>query len=187
MHAARFLLNTATIAAFVACRSAPASAPSAPAAASQKAPNPCETEPAFSQFDFWVGDWDVFDPAGVKQGRNQITKAEGGCLLIERWRSARGTTGQSYNFYDPITKKWRQVWVSRGMSIDYVGGVSPDGSMVLTGEIHYHQGQSFPFRGRWTPLDDGAVRQHFEQFDPDKQEWATWFTGIYRRRAPESS
>lgn len=144
-------------------------------------PNPCATEPAFSHFDFWLGEWVVVDAKGVKQGDNVITKEESGCLVVEKWRSVKGTTGQSYNFYDPVTQKWRQVWVSRGMVIDYDGGLEPDGSMLLTGTIHYHKGVSYPFRGRWTPRADGTVKQHFEQYDPDKQKWFEWFTGIYRK------
>ena len=145
-------------------------------------PNRCETDPAFSQFDFWVGDWAVFDPKGVKQGDNRITKVEGDCLILERWTSVRGNTGQSYNYYDPVTEKWRQVWVSQGMSIDYEGGLRVDGAMALEGEIHYHNGTSFPFRGIWSKQADGSVRQHFEQFDPKRKAWTPWFTGIYRRR-----
>ena len=122
------------------------------------------------------------DPKGVPQGENRITKVEAGCLVLEQWTSVRGNTGQSYNYYDPVTKKWRQVWVSIGMSIDYEGGLRADGAMVLVGEIHYHNGNRFPFRGTWTPMADGTVRQHFEQFDPKKDEWADWFIGIYRRK-----
>ncbi len=160
----------------------PASTGSTP---SKPPPNPCATDPAFRQFDFWVGNWDVTSPKGKKQGENQISKVEAGCLIVERWRSVSGNTGQSYNYYDPVTKKWRQVWVSQGMSIDYEGGLrAADGAMVLQGEIHYHNGTSFPFRGEWIPRPDGSVRQHFEQFDPKADKWATWFTGIYRRKAP---
>ena len=145
-------------------------------------PNPCATDQAFQQFDFWVGEWEVFDLKGTKQGENRITKTENGCLLIERWTSARGNTGQSYNFYDPVTGKWRQVWVSQGMSIDYEGGLNAAGAMVLEGEIHYHNRRAFPFRGTWSRQADGSVRQHFDQFDPATKKWTAWFTGIYRSK-----
>ena len=37
-----------------------------------------------------------------------------------------------------------------------------------------------PFRGRWTPLEDGRVRQLFQQQD-DEGVWQTWFDGYYSR------
>ena len=107
--------------------------------------------------------------------------------MLETWRSANGTTGQSYNYYNPDTDKWRQVWVSVGAIIDYEGGLTEAGSMKLIGTITYHAtGQSAPFTGEWTPNEDGTVTQHFEQYNADTDEWATWFTGIYTRIAEET-
>ena len=37
-----------------------------------------------------------------------------------------------------------------------------------------------PFRGRWTPLPDGRVRQYFEELTPDKK-WQPWFEGFYAK------
>ena len=150
----------------------------APAAPSQ--PAPCSSE-AYRQFDFWLGTWDVAAPDGTLAGRNQITAEEGGCLILERWTSASGGTGQSYNFYDPGTRMWRQVWVSAGAVIDYSGGLTRTGTMKLEGEIRYHTGTAFPFTGEWTLQADGTVRQHFEQFDPETDTWNPWFTGIYTK------
>ncbi len=144
--------------------------------------NVCQRDPAFEQFDFWLGDWSVYDLDGALQGTNRITKQEAGCLVLEQWRSVKGTTGQSYNFYDPVRQKWRQVWVSRGMSIDYEGGLRDDGTMELVGEIHYHSGRSARFRGEWSQQTDGSVRQHFEEYDAETETWKPWFTGIYRRQ-----
>lgn len=143
-------------------------------------PSAC-TADGFSDFDFWIGTWDVFDTKGVKQGRNVISREEGGCLLLERWKAVSGSTGQSYNVYNPYTESWRQLWVSNGSLIDYVGGLDPEGVMRLEGTITYQGGAtSAPFIGEWTPNADGSVTQHFEQYDVEADEWQDWFTGIYR-------
>ncbi|MEO0549286.1 MAG: hypothetical protein AAFZ91_05145 [Pseudomonadota bacterium] len=142
---------------------------------------PCDA-PGYHQFDFWIGDWEVTSPDGVVQGRNVITAEESGCLIVERWVSSAGDTGQSYNFYDPATDKWRQVWVSTGAIIDYEGGLTETGSMKLEGTITYQNGAATaPFFGEWTSNEDGSVTQHFEQYSEEKGEWGVWFTGIYRR------
>ena len=142
---------------------------------------PCAAE-IFRQFDFWAGAWQVFTPDGQKAGENVITIEENGCLLVERWTSASGATGQSYNYVDLAANQWRQIWVSAGATIDYAGGLNEDGAMVLKGEIAYPNGASAPFTGVWSLEEDGAVRQHFQQYNAETEEWADWFIGIYRKR-----
>ena len=97
---------------------------------------PCETAD-YQAFDFWLGEWQVRTPDGQPAGTNSITREEGLCLLVERWRSAQGGTGQSYNYYDPQGDKWRQVWVSQGAIIDISGGLTETGAMRLEGDIVY--------------------------------------------------
>lgn len=161
-----------------------------PALAAPAASSPVRSEacsgPLHEAFDFWVGDWEVRSPDGKLAGTNIISLEEAGCLLLERWTGVGGSTGQSYNFVDPSTRLWRQVWVSSGAVIDYSGGPAGEGSMRLEGTIHYQtSGAVHPFRGTWTLSPDGSVRQHFEQADPETGAWSDWFTGIYvRREAP---
>lgn len=163
----------------------------APAVAQDAPPSPpppaCATEAApYRDFDFWIGDWEVFDLDGVKLGDNRVSRREDGCLLLEEWTSVRGGAGTSLNLVDPQTGRWRQVWMSRDAFIDYEGGL--DGAaMALEGTIAYTRGGAFAFRGRWTPLPDGAVRQDFHQHNPDTDAWEPWFTGIYRRRPVEDA
>lgn len=156
--------------------------PQAGAQDSETPPPPCGGD-AFKQFDFWLGEWDV--TAGPEQalaGRNVITSEENGCLVLERWTSATGSTGQSYNYYNPATEKWRQVWVSQGAMIDYEGGLTETGSMKLVGTITYvGSGLQADFTGEWTLNDDGTVTQHFEQYDAETEEWGPWFTGLYTK------
>lgn len=159
-----------------ACAAAPEPAP-APAPAS-----PC-TSDAHHAFDFWIGEWDVFGANGTKAGENAITRAEYGCLLVEHWVNTAGQTGQSYNFLDPATNQWRQVWVSASAVIDFSGGLTASGSMKLEGTITYQSGPpGLPFTGEWTANPDGTVTQHFEQYDPATGAWTPWFTGTYVRK-----
>lgn len=144
------------------------------------AQGPCTTD-LYRAFDFWLGTWQVTDANGVVQGTNRITAEEGGCLVLERWTSNTGGTGQSYNYVDPETGNWRQVWVSAFGNIDYKGGLTDSGSMRLEGEITYRNGSSFPFTGEWTPQEDGTVRQYFEQYNSETDAWDPWFLGIYSK------
>lgn len=143
----------------------------------------CDFNAGFTAFDFWVGSWDVTDnTTGNVAGSNRIEKIEAGCVVMEHWTSVGGGTGTSLNYYNPVTDVWRQLWVSAGRySIDIVGGLQ-NGAMVLTGELHNFVGNSsIPFRGTWTPQDDGSVRQFFEQFNAETNVWDPWFDGRYVR------
>ncbi|KAA9134213.1 hypothetical protein F3N42_01325 [Marinihelvus fidelis] len=162
-----------------------ATAMALPVAQAQQTPNtphPCQANPAYRAFDFWVGEWDVI--AGEQQvGTNVISREEGGCLLLEQWTSAQGGTGQSYNFYDPESGLWRQVWVSQAFIIDYSGGLDDNGVMVLEGDAVYHaSGERHPFRGRWTPQADGTVLQELLQKNAETGEWAPVFVATYHRK-----
>ncbi|MGV6801040.1 MAG: hypothetical protein ACWA5L_03875 [bacterium] len=149
-------------------------------AQAQHAKASCQTR-EYNHFDFWLGQWDVYGLDGALQGRNVISSEENGCLLVERWTSVQGATGQSYNYYNPASDQWRQVWISSSVVIDYSGGMIGE-AMVLKGQIDYRQsGKSYPFKGRWTPRDDGTVLQEFWQFNPEAEKWDVWFTGVYRK------
>lgn len=152
------------------------------AAAPQAPVSPCtlETGPA-RDFDFWIGEWEVVNPQNDQvQGRNVITRREGGCLLLEDWTGTAGGTGLSMNFYEPDREHWRQVWQSAMIRVELTGNLDDEGRMAMEGHIHYHAAdQGFPFRGRWTPNEDGTVLQEFWE-NRDGENWTPWFVGLYR-------
>lgn len=159
-------------------------APLADAQTPPAAPPPRCEEAVYRQFDFWIGEWDVFNAAGAKVGSSSVTREEAGCLLVERWTSARGNNGQSYNFYDAATRKWRQVWVSPTELTDYSGALNAQGQMVLEGVSQQARGSTQRSLGTWTRNADGSVTQNFKSWDEPSRAWTEAFTGIYRRRAP---
>ncbi len=145
---------------------------------------PCEHNEAFSEFDFWIGQWDVHGVGGAYAGSNVIKRAQRGCVLIENWSSASGGSGMSINYLDKISGEWVQVWNdASGSQINIRGGMTEEG-MLLVGTIHYVTSNSTsPFRGLWTLLPDGRVRQFFEQSADDGETWTTWFEGFYTRKS----
>ncbi len=140
----------------------------------------CEGLNGFSDFDFWVGEWEVFDRStGAKVGEDTIQKIESGCMLLEHWRGVSGSTGTSLTYYNPVTREWRQVWVSADrFSIDIVGDIR-GGSMLLEGSIYNFAGAVWDFRGNWSPGPDGSVYKFLEQFNHDSNEWDTWLNFHY--------
>ncbi|MDP7143911.1 MAG: hypothetical protein QGI68_06825 [Pseudomonadales bacterium] len=153
--------------------------------ADDKSSPPCLSDRNFSAFDFWVGEWTVTDrSSGRVAGTNRIMKVQGGCALSEDWNGKSGGTGMSVNYYNPVTGKWRQVWVAAGnYAIDIEGGLIK-GSMVLEGWIYdYRSGEKSPFKGTWTPNEDGSVRQYFQQYNSESKAWDGWFDGLYVKKS----
>ncbi len=150
-------------------------------ATAQQQPFDCAHSAPHRQFDFWLGQWEVRDGEGSLQGTNLVELIQKGCALREQWRSVQGGTGESLNYYSAGTGRWHQLWVDAGSNIIAISGGLREGSMELVGTIEYLQGnQVFPFRGTWTALEDGRVRQFFEQQD-EQGQWQTWFEGFYSR------
>ncbi len=151
--------------------------------AAQQPPGPACGAPEQRQFDFWVGDWEVTDSAGATvYGTNHVALEEGRCLIHENWAGSRGGTGQSLNFFDPMTRRWEQVWVgSDGLVLQITGGLK-NTSMVLEGDALGQGGKKTRQRASWTPQADGRVRQFWEQSTDGGATWAVAFDGWYRRK-----
>lgn len=148
---------------------------------------PCQSQPGFGDFDFWIGNWQVSLVSGETAGENQIVREQNGCVLVERWKGARGSTGISLNYYDAGDDRWVQNWVGSGGTVINIRGGLVDGSMRLEGTIQYlGQGHTNAFRGTWTLLEDGRVRQFFEESKNNGETWEPWFEGLYARKDPKS-
>lgn len=149
-------------------------------------PKPC-AEPERRQFDFWVGEWDVY-PTGkaVLVAHSRIESLYGGCAVRENWMPLKGTGGGSLNAYVPDEKVWRQTWVgSGGERVDFAGGF--DGkAMVLTGNWMglVKPGEAKLTRMTYTPAADGSVRQFGETSDDGSKTWSANFDFTYRPRKP---
>jgi len=150
------------------------------ALAQQPAAKPCDTE-QHRQFDFWIGTWDVHNAKGDHVGENEISSANA-CYLLESWRGNSGSRGMSLNFVDAASGKWTQDWVDNSGGRIEISGSWSDGALRLTGTHTLPNGTKRPFRGTWTPLEDGRVRQFFEEVADEEKGWAPWFDGYYTKR-----
>lgn len=145
----------------------------------QQRPPACEGA-GHADFDFWVGEWVVTNPAGDTAGHNRIERVSRGCALLENWTSANGSDGKSLNFRDPETGSWHQVWIGGdGVVLRLAGGLERPGRMVLTGQPRAAPGGSVVDRITWTLLDDGTVEQVWDISTDDGVTWETGFRGVY--------
>jgi hypothetical protein len=148
--------------------------------ADAQAPKPCSAS-EYRQFDFWIGNWDVFSPDGKLAGHNRIDRIEGGCGLQENWSGAGGGTGRSINTYLPADKQWHQFWLGSGGGVLNLAGTFDGHSLTLRGTSTGVNGAVIHNRLSFTPNSDGTVRQFWEISRDDGKTWTVSFDGKYVR------
>lgn len=138
--------------------------------------------PAFKQFDFWIGDWEVYDTLGNKIGENLVVSMQDSCLIQENWKSKR-STGTSYNYYNLANESWNQVWMDNSGNPLVLKGKFDDGKMVMRSELKKSKkGTEYYDQISWQMLPDKSVVQIWKQFDKYDKELTLLFKGIYKQR-----
>ncbi len=137
---------------------------------------------AYAAFDFWIGQWDVKDPAGNSLGSNSIVKDLDQCILKESWTNSNGTfKGQSTNFYNRDTGKWEQLWSDNsGNHLKLAGTFGPSEMTLSSDPFQGEDGREYVHRISWTHLPDGTVRQLWEVLSGSTVERVE-FEGIYHK------
>ena len=144
---------------------------------------PC-TAPAYREFDFWLGDWDVFDRKDQSQvARVRVSSILAGCVLLEEYRDMQGHEGRSFSIYDASRSVWHQSWVTDRGQLLIVEGHFHDGVMELVGTDHPTPGAGERWvRGRWQATSDGVREVAVRSID-GKKTWQPWFDLIFRLHA----
>ncbi|MBV6641798.1 MAG: hypothetical protein KI791_13835 [Cyclobacteriaceae bacterium] len=135
------------------------------------------------QFDFWLGDWNVYDTLGNLVGENAIEKLVAECVLSEFWRGASGGVGRSYNYFNLADSTWNQVWIDASGSNLELKGKLVEGKMILQSELLPGQKVDW-YRNSitWTPNEDGCVTQLWEILDKEGKVISQVFKGIYKKK-----
>lgn len=141
--------------------------------------------PEYTQFDFWVGDWEVFNEAGEKIGENLIEKLEDNCIVNENWTGEKGGTGKSYNYYDPLDQTWNQLWISNTGNILKLKGTASKNTMILKSELSTGEKGKYYNQISWTKNSDGSVTQLWDIYDPQGNFLSNAFKGIYRKKSTD--
>lgn len=135
-----------------------------------------------SQFDFWIGEWEVFDTNGKIVGTNTITKQYDNCLLQEKWISAGPNRGTSYNYYDKTDGSWHQLWIDNTGYVLKLKGKLIDHKMVLKSDIIQNDTQNFYNQISWFENKDNTITQLWETYDENHKKINELFRGIYKKK-----
>lgn len=145
---------------------------------------PCAFRADYKGYQFWVGEWDVFNPAGRKIADSRIESTLDGCVIVENWMPLGAGPGQgsgkSWNVYDG-QGKWRQTYVSDNGNISDFEGEFQGNALVFFRHF-LRGGTNVTVRMTFTPLSDTRVRQLIEQSTDAGTTWTAQFDGDYRRK-----
>ena len=144
----------------------------------------CADQPVYRQFDFWVGEWNVYATNGKQAGTSKVERLLDSCVLLENWQSAGGSNGKSFNAYNSAKARWQQYWVDNSGGVtEYTNGRFENGSMIMETEKIPQPNQQFKImRMTFTPLSTDKVRQHGQSSTDGGQTWTTDFDLEYRRK-----
>lgn len=145
---------------------------------------PCFNNQQAREFDFWIGEWNVFVTGTTAlAGHSIIQKISGGCAILENWNSSL-SEGKSLNFIDDSTGKWKQVWVGSypNGKQDFVNGVYSEGAMRFT--FTTRDAQGIINQGKFTFFNEGAnqVRQLSETSADSGKTWNVNYDFTYKRK-----
>lgn len=143
---------------------------------------PCQYDPRYRQFDFWIGEWEVFNPAGQKVGVNSVQQILGSCVLMENWTSATGSMGKSFNTFNTTTGKWQQTWVDDQGTVLELAGTLNGTILTFEGTTRDTAGATTQHRLSFTFIDANTVRQFWEQSTDNGATWNVAFDGKYLRK-----
>lgn len=143
-------------------------------------PNP--DRKVYREFDFWIGNWDVFDQDGEKVGENCVTKDQQGFLLTEKWSNVDGESGTGINYFDPSEHKWKQTWVDTGGNIIRASGGADEGKMSFEGYLTRPSGVIISAKVTYAQNEDGSVRRLIEHSGNQGVTWSIHCDRQYVRK-----
>jgi len=128
------------------------------------AQKPCSA-PQASEFDFWVGDWNLTWSDSL-HGNNRIEKIFGNCTVHENFSDPKlNYLGQSWSVYNVNYKQWQQTWVdNQGGYIALTGGMVGDSMILSTPE------RNVP--SKISPTGKMINRMVYYNIKPDSFDWS---------------
>ena len=147
--------------------------------------SPCKTDHVYRQFDFWIGEWNVYGLKGQKAGESKVDLILDSCIILENWTSSSaGYTGKSFNTYNAGTKQWQQTWVDNsGGTTEFLRGAAGESTITFWADnVIGPGGKAFHRRLTFFKLGNNKVRQWGERSDDDGKTWTTEYDLEYRRK-----
>ena len=153
-------------------------------------PAPC-THTETSQFDFWLGEWDLTWPAEQTGGRtgetafgtNRIGRLFGRCAVEENFATEDASfLGRSLSVYDSGSGMWRQTWVDNTGTYLLVSGSYDGEVMELRTAVVERDGESIMQRMVFSEMKENSLHWEWQGSRDAGNHWNDLWTISYSRR-----
>ena len=135
-----------------------------------------------SDFDFWLGEWNVSWDEGRLRGRNSIAREYGGNVVYERFDGRPGIdlVGMSVSVYREAVDRWFQTWVDDSGHYFALQGGMEDGELILVGEQSGPRGR-VGLRMRFSEIQEDRFTWRWESSNDDGGTWQPLWELAYER------
>ena len=143
---------------------------------------PCR---AVHTFDFWVGTFDATpwnQPTALPTGHLLNTREYEGCVIVERWTSAKGPAGMSMSFYDVNRQLWRMIWNDDSNHSNDLEGTYKDGAMRFQGWVLDSTGKRLLASNVRQNVSPDIVRHIYSTSADNGKTWVVKSDGRFVRR-----
>lgn len=149
----------------------------------KKSFSPCSFQSETQQFNFWIGEWKVYNLQGQQSGSSKIEQILNDCVILENWTDYYGNKGKSFNFYNATNKYWQQTWVDdKGNVTEFINGKYEENAMRFHSSRPVLNGDKTGIRKlTFFNLHDNEVRQLGEISYDDGKSWITEYDLKYIR------
>ena len=148
--------------------------------------NPCGGKD-FRAFDFWLGDWEVFNPEGKLVGTSNISIKLDSCMVYESWSGKGPYKGNSMNYFDRNEQIWKQKWLDNfAVSLEFEGLVIDNQMSYKCSSIDPKTRDTVYNIMTITKLTETEVKQVWKQ-SRDNEAWKVVFDGLYKRVRKDKS
>ena len=132
-----------------------------------------------TQFDFWLGEWDMTWGADGKATNHVLCILDG--KVIQENFSSVDLNGMSVSVYDPERGLWCQTWVdNNGTYLDFTGKFE-DGKMILIRDAIV-RGEACKQRMVWYNIEAGQFDWNWERSDDGGATWRVLWQIKYTRK-----
>lgn len=144
--------------------------------------SPCSA-PESSQFDFWVGDWNLTYNDSL-HSTNKIDHEFDGCVIHEHFFDPNQKyKGESWSVFNPNTKMWQQTWVDNQGAYIALNGKFENSEMLLFTEPHaLKAGGTGINKMRYYNITDKSFDWNWEQSTDNGKTWTIGWKIHYVRK-----
>jgi len=149
---------------------------------------PC-SDPAYTQMDFWVGNWngrsmlpDTSQESGWKIGQvqNTINKILDGCVVEENFEGA-AFSGKSYSTYSKQQKIWNQTWVDNSGGYLPFYGIFEEDKKIFQRDL-VRNGNKFSTRMVFYNITEDSFIWDWERSTVEGKTWVLSWRIEYTRK-----